>query len=92
MPRSSCSAASRVRRAGTVDVSEPLDRDLLAMLAQLIAETTQAFDNYDYARALERTESFFWSFCDNYVELVKIRAYGDARPTIRRVRRARRCR
>jgi valyl-tRNA synthetase len=65
------------------DVSEPLDLDVVAMLSQLIGETTAAFTNYDYARALERTESFFWSFCDNYVELVKIRAYGgtDAKST-----------
>jgi valyl-tRNA synthetase len=59
------------------DVSEPIDRDLLALLAQLIVETTSAFDNYDYARALERTEAFFWTFCDNYVELAKTRSYGD---------------
>jgi valyl-tRNA synthetase len=65
------------------DVSEPLDQDLLALLGALIEECTTALSNYDYARALERTESFFWSFCDNYVELVKIRAYGgtDARST-----------
>ena len=65
------------------DVTEPLDQDLLALLGALITECTTAFSNYDYARALERTESFFWSFCDNYVELVKIRAYGgtDARST-----------
>ncbi len=59
------------------DVSEALDRDLLALLAQLIVEATSAFENYDYARALERTEAFFWSFCDNYVELAKTRSYGD---------------
>jgi valyl-tRNA synthetase len=58
------------------DVTEALDRDVLALLGQLIAECTTTFANYDYARALERTESFFWSFCDDYVELVKIRAYG----------------
>ncbi len=59
------------------DVREPLDRDLAAILAQLITDATAAFQGYDYARALERTEAFFWSFCDNYVELAKSRAYGD---------------
>ena len=63
---------------GPSDVTEPLDRDLLALLAQLITETTRDFNEYDHTRALERTETFFWSFCDNYVELIKIRAYGDA--------------
>ncbi|MDW3219474.1 MAG: valine--tRNA ligase [Acidimicrobiales bacterium] len=58
-------------------ITEPLDRSMLDKLADLVDAATTAFDAFDYARALERTEEFFWWFTDNHVELVKARAYGE---------------
>jgi valyl-tRNA synthetase len=57
------------------ELSHPLDRALLRRLAGVVADASESFEGYDYARALERTESFFWWYCDYYLELVKARRY-----------------
>ncbi|MGH9370598.1 MAG: class I tRNA ligase family protein, partial [Vicinamibacterales bacterium] len=61
-------------------VTHLLDKGLLTSLRGLVEDATRALDGYDYARALQITESFFWSLCDNYLEMVKSRRYGDHGP------------
>jgi valyl-tRNA synthetase len=59
------------------DVFEPVDRGLLTMVGRLVRESTQELEDYNYAGVLQKAETLFWFFCDNYLELVKSRRYGD---------------
>ncbi len=59
-------------------ITEPLDRSMIAALAHVVRDATAGFEGWDYTRSLDVTETFFWTFCDDYIELVKDRAHaGD---------------
>ncbi len=64
----------------TGDITEPLDADFVHELSRVISAATAAYDAYDHARALEVIETFFWTFTDDYLELVKERAYTGTGP------------
>ena len=59
------------------DVTAPLDKAMLLSLARLVTFATRKLEEYDYTSALSEIEKSFWNFCDDYIELVKARRYGD---------------
>jgi valyl-tRNA synthetase len=77
-PRQTASPGSTdVRYSVSGDITFAVDRAMIRSLAALVGDATRAFEEYDYARVLQRTETFFWGFCDDYLELVKGRRYGE---------------
>ena len=58
-------------------ITEASDKWILARLYQTVKSATSQFENFEYAKARESIEDFFWNdFCDNYLEIVKVRSYG----------------
>ncbi len=62
------------------EIADPLDRSMLRRLSDVVAEVTAALEDYEHAKALDVAERFFWGFTDDYLELVKSRAYGSHGP------------
>jgi valyl-tRNA synthetase len=62
---------------GVEKIRHPLDKAMVSTLVDVVKSATKAFDEFDYALALQVTEEAFWHFCDHYVELVKGRSYSE---------------
>ncbi len=59
------------------NIIQDFDKWILSKLHLTIKNATASFEKYEYARAREFIEDFFWNdFCDNYLEICKVRAYG----------------
>jgi valyl-tRNA synthetase len=77
-------AGARADDADPAQISQALDRAFAARLGGVIDSATAAFEQFDYAGALQVSEEAFWDFCDNYLELVKARSYAEQDSAARR--------
>jgi valyl-tRNA synthetase len=60
------------------NITETLDKWIISRLHKAIAKATKEFEVFEYADARSAIEDFFWNdFCDNYLEIVKVRAYDE---------------
>ena len=60
------------------EITTELDRAFVHDLRDTVQRATNAFENFEFAHALQITETFFWdAFADNYIELVKRRARSE---------------
>jgi len=58
-------------------ITETSDIWILSRLKKVIENYQKQFEIFEYARAREVVEEFFWKdFCDNYLEICKVRSYG----------------
>ncbi|GFZ88677.1 valine--tRNA ligase [Rickettsiales bacterium] len=61
-------------------INQQIDFWILAKLKAVIIKMNHYLDHFEYSLARALVEGFFWhDFCDNYLEIVKTRAYGSGR-------------
>ncbi len=58
-------------------ITQSADRWVISKLQKTIKDASLQFDKFEYAKARTAIEEFFWNdFCDNYLEIAKVRSYG----------------
>lgn len=59
-------------------ITETVDKWLLSRLNKTVKKATEEFERFEYCNARVAIEDFFWNdFCDNYLEIAKVRAYDE---------------
>src|SRR5262249_53972693 len=73
----------------TAPIDHELDRAFVARLRALVERVTTLYEQFEYAHALQETETFFWrDFTDTNLDRANVRARdvaggGPARPALR---------
>ncbi|MGC9057740.1 MAG: valine--tRNA ligase [Candidatus Micrarchaeia archaeon] len=55
-----------------------IDKWIIGKLNKVKEKATAAYESYDFFNAMNEIKNFFWhDFCDDYIEFVKYRIYGN---------------